>query len=149
MAFKRVQPLDSGLTVRVFVSKTRGERGRDADDVRTLLAFGLVSCIILVGVQAASDRLLLRPIAQLTSASRRLAAGDLGARVAASTTIPELNELGKDFDDMAAALEEREAARLRVRDGAEGSRAAVSPGAEDGRRSGGWPAASRTTSTTC
>jgi signal transduction histidine kinase len=78
-----------------------------------LLTFSLVALIVIVGVQAASDRLLLKPIAQLTKASRRLAVGDLGARVAASTTIPELNELGKDFDAMAAALEERESARLR------------------------------------
>ena len=112
MAFKRVQPLDSGLTVRVYVTKKEARAAAMWSMFRTLLAFGLVSCIIIVGVQAASNRLLLRPIAQLTSASRKLAAGDLSARVAASTTIPELHELGKDFDGMAAALEERESARL-------------------------------------
>ena len=79
---------------------------------RGLLALGLVACLVMLGVKAASDRLLLHPIAQLTRASRRLAAGDLGARVAASTTIPELHELAKDFDDMATALEEREKERL-------------------------------------
>ena len=112
MAFQRVQPLDSGLTVRVYVTKTKARAAAMGSMYRTLLAFGLVACIIIAGVQIASHRLLLRPIAQLTSASRRLAAGDLSARVAASTTIPELHELGKDFDGMAAALEERESARL-------------------------------------
>src|ERR687891_262229 len=61
----------------------------------TLVAFALIAVVIMVGVHLAADRLLMRPIAQLTTASRRLAAGDLGARVAASTTIPELNELAK------------------------------------------------------
>lgn len=68
----------------------------------------------MFSVMAASERLLLKPLAQLAKASRRLAAGDLGARAASSTTIHELRELGKDFDDMAAAIEEREGERLRL-----------------------------------
>jgi signal transduction histidine kinase len=112
MAFKRLIPLDSGVTVRVYVTKTEARAAATRTMYRTLLAFGLVAWIIIAGVHLASDRLLLRPIAQLTSASKRLAAGDLGARVAASTTIPELCALGKDFDTMAAALEGREQQRL-------------------------------------
>jgi len=112
MAFKRLLPQESGVTVRVYVTKTQARAAADSAMYRTLLVFALVSCVILAGVHVASDRLLLRPIAQLTSASRQLAAGDLGARVAASTTIPELHELGKDFDAMASALEEREKQRL-------------------------------------
>jgi len=112
MAFKRLAPLDSGVTVRVYITKTEGIAAATQTMYRTLLAFGLVACIILAGIHVASDRLLLRPIFQLASASRRLAAGDLGARVAASTTIPELRELAKDFDAMAAGLEEREKQRL-------------------------------------
>jgi signal transduction histidine kinase/CheY-like chemotaxis protein len=111
-AFSRVQPLDSGITVRVFLSKTQARAAATRTMYRSLLTFGLVACIIIAAVQVASHRLLLRPIAQLTSASRRLAAGDLGARVAASTTIPELHELGRGFDEMAAALEARERERV-------------------------------------
>jgi HAMP domain-containing protein len=113
VAFERIRPLDAGLTVRVSLSKTQARVAANWEMYQILLTFSLVAIIVIVGVQAASDRLLLKPIAQLTKASRRLAVGDLGARVAASTTIPELNELGKDFDAMAAALEERESARLR------------------------------------
>jgi len=112
MAFNRVQPLESGLIVRVNVTKTQGRAAAIWAMARTLLAFGLVSCLIIVGARVASNRFLLRPIAQLTGASRKLAAGDLSARVAANTTIPELHELAKSFDGMAAALEERESARL-------------------------------------
>ena len=111
-AFKRLMPLESGITVRVHVTKTAARAAATQTMYRTLIIFGVVACVIIAGVHFASDRLLLRPIAQLTSASRRLAAGDLSARVAAGTTIPELHELGKDFDGMAAVLEERESARL-------------------------------------
>jgi signal transduction histidine kinase/CheY-like chemotaxis protein len=113
-AFERVRPLDSGLMVRVLMSKTQALNAATWAMYQNIVAFCLVAIIVLVGVKFASDRLLLTPIAQLTSASRRLAAGDLGARVASSTTIPELHELGKGFDDMASVLEERETARLRA-----------------------------------
>jgi signal transduction histidine kinase/CheY-like chemotaxis protein len=114
-AFEKIMsPLDTGLTVRVFVSKTQAMAVANAALYKGLSVLGLVAVFVLVIVKGASDRLLMRPIVQLTSASRRLAGGDLGARAASSTSIPELKELGKDFDDMAASLEEREAARLRA-----------------------------------
>jgi signal transduction histidine kinase len=79
-----------------------------------LMALGLLALLVMAGVKAASDSLILRPIEQLVKASQRLAQGDLGARVASTTTIPELGELGRVFDHMAATLEEREKARLRA-----------------------------------
>ena len=114
-AFERItSPPDTGLTVRVFVSKTQAMAAANTTMSEGLLVLGLVAFLVMAIVTAASDRLLMRPIVQLTTASRRLAGGDLSARAASSTSIPELNGLGKDFDDMAAALEEREAARLRA-----------------------------------
>ena len=112
LAFKRLRPLESGVTVRVYVTKTQARAAALNAMYRTLAIFGLVACIIIAAVHVASDRLLLRPIAQLTKASRQLAAGDLRARMTGNTTVPELNRLGEDFDAMAAALEERESARL-------------------------------------
>ena len=114
MAFKRLTPFDSGVTVRVYVTKTTARAAATRAMYRTLLTFGLVACIIIFIIRITSDRLLMRPIVQMASASRRLAAGDLSARVAATTTIPDLHELGKDFDVMAASLEEREKQRLLV-----------------------------------
>ena len=112
MAFRRLRPLDSGVTVRVHVTKTQAQSAAAWTMYRTLFAFAVAACLIMFGVHLAADRLLVRPIAQLTSTARLLAAGDLGARAAASTTIPELHELAKDFDNMAAAIEEREKERL-------------------------------------
>ncbi len=114
IAFERVRPFESGLMVRVQIRKGHARAAATWAMYQNLVAFCLVAFIVLVGVKAASDRLMLQPIAKLTRASRRLAAGDLGARVASSTTIPELHELGKGFDAIAAVLEDREAARLRV-----------------------------------
>jgi signal transduction histidine kinase len=114
VAFERVRPLESGLLVRVQIVKTHARAAAAWEMYQSLLGFSLVAIIVIIGVNAASDRLLMKPIAQLTDASRRLASGDLGARVASSTTIPELHELGKGFDAMATVLEDREAARLRA-----------------------------------
>jgi C4-dicarboxylate-specific signal transduction histidine kinase/CheY-like chemotaxis protein len=114
-AFERItSPADTGLTVRVFVSKTQAMAAANTTMYEGLLVLGLVAILVMGIATAASDRLLMRPIVQLTTASRRLAGGDLSARAASSTSIPELSGLGKDFDDMAAGLEEREAARLRA-----------------------------------
>jgi two-component system, cell cycle sensor histidine kinase and response regulator CckA len=79
----------------------------------TIVPFALIAVVlIIVAAYAAADRLLVRPLAVLTSATRQIAAGDLGVRVSASTTIPELRELAKDFDEMATAIGEREKERL-------------------------------------
>jgi signal transduction histidine kinase/CheY-like chemotaxis protein len=114
-AFEKItDPVDTGLTVRVFLSRDEAMASANSALYEGLAALGLVAILVMTSVKAASERLILKPIVQLTTASRRLAQGDLGARAVSSTTIPELNELGKDFDDMAAALEDREAARLRA-----------------------------------
>jgi two-component system, cell cycle sensor histidine kinase and response regulator CckA len=100
-------PLYLSLTGSATVSPTATGR-----TLATLGAFALAAGAIILAVHIASDRLLLRPIADLTTATRQLAAGDLGVRVSGSTTIPELQELAEDFEAMAAAIGEREKERL-------------------------------------
>lgn len=114
IGFVRVtKPADTGLVVRVEASKSQALRPVNLVMYEGLSALGVAALLIMAGANAASDRLILRPIRQLVEASRRLERGDLSARVTSSTTIPELNELAKAFDHMAASLEEREAARVR------------------------------------
>ena len=67
-AFERVRPLDTGLTVRVSLSMTHARAAATWQVYQGLLGFGLVAFLVLLGVTAASDRLLLQPIAQLTKA---------------------------------------------------------------------------------
>lgn len=108
------QPANTGLAVRVSVAKNQALLAVNRAMYEGLIALGLVAVLIMAGVRAASDRLILRPIGELMKATQRLERGDLSARAASSTTVPELSELGKAFDHMAAALEEREAARARA-----------------------------------
>lgn len=115
IGFVRVtKPADTGFIVRVEASKSQALMPVNLVMYEGLSALGVAALLIMAGANAASDRLILRPIRQLVEASQRLEEGDLSARVVSSTTIPELNELGKAFDHMAASLEEREAARLRA-----------------------------------
>ncbi len=60
----------------------------------------------LLAAWFALDRLVLRPVARLTAASRRLAAGDLDARVSVGQGAPqdEIAVLAATFDDMAGRL---------------------------------------------
>jgi PAS domain S-box-containing protein len=56
-----------------------------------------------------TERSVIRRVNALLTATRRLAAGDLGARADTGRGGPsELVQLGRAFDDMAAALEQRE-----------------------------------------
>jgi len=78
--------------------------------VRVLLIGALAG--ILLGAVAAwwLVRRLMRPLEQLTSASRSIAQGDLGARVPEPPD-PELRRLAESFNRMAASLERTEVRR--------------------------------------
>ena len=78
--------------------------------VRVLLIGALAG--ILLGAVAAwwLVRRLMRPLEQLTSASRSIAQGDLGARVPEPPD-PELRRLAESFNRMAASLERTEGRR--------------------------------------
>ena len=108
------RPANTGLSVRVSVAKSEALRAVNRAMYEGLIALGLVAGLIMAGAKAASDRLILRPVGELMKATHRLDQGDLSARAASSTTVPELSELGKAFDHMAATLEEQEAARVRA-----------------------------------
>lgn len=75
-------------------------------DRRVLLRFLIVT---LTGglICAALARTITRPIAELRRTTRRLATGDLSARVPESVTRgpDEIGQLGRNFDSMAAHLE--------------------------------------------
>jgi signal transduction histidine kinase len=77
-----------------------------------LAAAGLVAVSALVGTVLLSRR-VLRPIGTLTSASRRLGAGDLSERVPVVGT-DELAELGRSFNRMADSLQRGEERQRRL-----------------------------------
>ena len=71
----------------------------------------LLVSLLIVGIAiwialALADR-LVRPVGELVDAARRVTAGDLSARVPASTAQDEVGTLGNAFNRMTRRLEEQ------------------------------------------
>lgn len=73
----------------------------------------LVAALGLAAAWVAGDRLVVRRVEALVAAARRLSAGDLSARAGAQGR-GELAELARAFDEMAAALERRQAEAMQA-----------------------------------
>jgi signal transduction histidine kinase len=73
-------------------------------DFEKILLVGVISALVALGGALALGRLLLRPLAHLRAASKRLATGDLSAR-APEAGPRELRELSASFNEMAANIE--------------------------------------------
>ena len=76
-----------------------------------LSLLGLAAGLALAGSLAFGHLLVRRPVLRILEATRRAAAGDLEARTGLPAGRGELNRLGQGFDEMAAALQQREAER--------------------------------------
>lgn len=91
----------AGISIRTAVARANQ---RLVYNVAILLPF--VGCAlglaIFIGKRSIVDR-----VNRLQSASQRIAAGDLQARVGDRVSGGELGELGRAFDDMASSLEEK------------------------------------------
>ncbi len=72
-----------------------------------------VGALVVVLVMLLIGRTLLRPLRRLTEATRRVAAGDLGTRLA-WTRADEVGEVGRAFDQMTGAMQ---ATRARLVEG--------------------------------
>jgi signal transduction histidine kinase len=73
---------------------------------------GLVTCLAVVAAWYAGDAFVVRRVNRLVAAARRLADGDLSAR-AGGPYAGELGELARAFDEMAEAIRDHQAARVR------------------------------------
>ena len=79
---------------------------------RSLQRFLLLEAAVLIGAAAAAalfSRRLIRPLAVLNQASRRIAAGDYALRTNVGTD-DEIGQLSQNFDRMAAAVQDKVAA---------------------------------------
>lgn len=79
---------------------------------RSLQRFLLLEAAVVIGAAAAAaifSRKLIRPLALLNQASRRIAAGDYALRTNVRTD-DEIGQLSESFDSMAAAVQDKVAA---------------------------------------
>ena len=76
-----------------------------------LSLLGLAVGLALAGSLAFGHLLVRRPVLGILEATRRVAAGDLEARTGLPAGKGELNRLGQGFDEMTAALKQRDAER--------------------------------------
>jgi two-component system sensor histidine kinase BaeS len=83
---------------------------RRSIETSVLVASGL-ALLVALGASIFGTRRIVRPLRVLTSATRRLAAGDRASRVGPLQTTGELAELGSAFDFMARQLESEDALR--------------------------------------
>ncbi|HZV73030.1 MAG TPA: ATP-binding protein [Conexibacter sp.] len=104
--------------LETLVTRERAARTAERDRVARLtrLAWiagttGVVATLLCaIGVMLYLRRALLAPLRGVVDAARRLAAGDLHARVGRRDGIGEVGELARTFDQMADSLEESRAA---------------------------------------
>jgi PAS domain S-box-containing protein len=80
----------------------------DQELYQNVLALVVVAVFTLVIAWLGGNQLLLKHLTALVAASRRLASGDLSARLGLRQGRGELSVLAQAFDDMAEALERRE-----------------------------------------
>ncbi len=108
-AIKRFIALVDGRTTR-DVERARAHNGRlSAVQIANLLAIVLVGAAALVIL----TRIVLRPLARLTAATRRMAGGDYGQRVDIRS-VSDLERVAGSFNDMAEAIETDIGARERA-----------------------------------
>jgi PAS domain S-box-containing protein len=108
-----ITSLDSGRqgpSAYVFVGIPTSVAYADANHAlhRNLALLAVITLAGLVGAWFTAGRLVLRPARRLIAGARRLAGGDLGARVGSAGFAGELGEVAGAFDDMASALEQRD-----------------------------------------
>ena len=83
----------------------------DRDLSRDLAVLSAIGLVMLGLAWYGAERLILRPVAVLVAATRRLSAGDLGARTGLPAEPGEIGQLARAFDEMAEELQEAAACR--------------------------------------
>jgi signal transduction histidine kinase len=76
-----------------------------------LILLGIVALVAMLAAWFGSDLFIMRQIKAMARASRRLASGQMSARTGLDYGGGELGQLAKSFDEMATALEQRQADR--------------------------------------
>jgi two-component system, cell cycle sensor histidine kinase and response regulator CckA len=103
--------VETGLRLAVGIPRERAYGPVERLQVRHLLALFLAMALTLGAAWFAAERFVLRRVESLLDATRRLAAGDPAARTRLPYGHGELSDLARAFDEMASAVQAREAER--------------------------------------
>lgn len=108
-AFTSLLGMPKSGTVYVWAGIPKKQAFADVDRIVAvnLAGLGLVVVLMLAFAWTGSDIFMLRRINALVNATKRLSAGDLGARAGGSYDKGELGQLARSFDAMAESLERR------------------------------------------
>jgi signal transduction histidine kinase len=104
----------SSLAIMVGIAKAVVYAEADWIFIRSLIALGVVALLIIAADWAGAEWLILRPITALVKATGQVAAGDLSVRTGLSDGRGELGQLARAFNDMAHALEVRQAKAMQA-----------------------------------
>ncbi len=78
---------------------------------RNLTMLGIVALVAMLAAWFGGDFFIMRQIKAMAQTSRRLAGGEMSARTGLDHESGELGQLAKSFDEMATAIEQRQAER--------------------------------------
>jgi signal transduction histidine kinase len=110
-AFSRLKNSVAGQTVYAVVDLPVPVAFAKTRDIliQNLITLGILSAIILLLTWYGTDILVLRRIRDIIAATKQVAAGNLGARTTLTYDDNELGHMARAFDNLAQALEKREA----------------------------------------
>ncbi len=108
--FRRLQDLPDGKEIYVSfgIPAKLVYAEANAIMVRNMAILIFVVALMLLFAWYVSNVMILRQVTGLLAVTRRLASGDLDARVEVSDSRNEISGLGRGFNQMAAALEQRD-----------------------------------------
>jgi two-component system, cell cycle sensor histidine kinase and response regulator CckA len=103
--------VETGLRIAIGVPMDVAYGAVDRLQARHLFTLFMVTLLTLGAAWFAAEHFVLRRVASLLDATKKLAAGDPAARTRLPYDHGELSDLARAFDEMAAALEARQAER--------------------------------------
>lgn len=109
IAFSPIAGLGSGAYALIGIPSEAAFGDANRALRQDLISLAALSLLALAAAWIFSERLVLEPIARLVGVTRRLAAGEFGARFGTDYPPNEIGELGSAFDAMAESLAARQA----------------------------------------
>jgi diguanylate cyclase (GGDEF)-like protein len=102
---------DGSIAMRVMISIPVSVVFAEANRalMRNVTATAIATVLLLVGAWFGGDYFIRRKIRNLLAAASRVQRGDFGSRTGIAHGRDELGQLGAAFDDMSAALQQRDA----------------------------------------